>query len=157
MEEKELIEKSSSSFARFASWVAVQPGEHWKLNEGREDGPTQGRGRPLLPSALSCWFPSILKQKYTKSDLNPLAYRNVFRASTKKKTVLHIKSLQNAIHSQDFWAPPLLILTHTDAVSRRSLHGRLNIKHGTHRRKPWGYHVQLLSHAYIRAEAPYAG
>lgn len=55
----------------------------------------------------------VISLNHTKYNLNPLAYINFSGFHPKNTTPHHITSLQNPVHSQDFWTP-LTILTHQD-------------------------------------------
>lgn len=107
----------------------------------------QGRMRDSLPSALFILSPSIIQSK----NLNPLAYINFSGLHPKNTTPHHItsksSSFRRLLNSPDHPDSPRL---------KRSLHCRLNIKHGIHSRKCWGHHIQPLSHPCVRAEVKLA-
>lgn len=133
MEEKESIEKS---FLSFASGLAIQTGEHRNWKTKKRDGPTgQSKGQSLFRIV------HVISLNHTKYNLNPVAHIH-FSGLHPKNTTSHripakSSSFTRFLNSSYHPDPPRL---------NRSLHSKLNIKHGIHRRKLWGRYIQLLSH-----------
>lgn len=89
MEVKELIEKSSLSFARFVSWLAIHQGEDWNWNDGRQDSPPQCRARDILSSALSMLTSLNPKAKIYKVGFESTCLQKCFPDFTQKNCTPH--------------------------------------------------------------------